>query len=175
MIFGGSTAQVWYFAIVFALIPLGAYCAVALCNLGFLSMLPPENLQGYQDVPQNAALTLAGFAFTALTVLLTHFEVALAAKQLGPQVSVFLFACSLVSFTISYMLLRFRTSMGVFYFADACTDTGFWCSAGGFLVLCVAADLGVLSALLLFLVAAVGAYLGYNLYCYTIYARKIVH
>lgn len=127
----GYISYTWQIPVACA--PLALYAIVGIRIRKYLREVPPDLMQMEPDKQQSASLTLAGFCFTSLSLLVSFFKDQIQRGETGPENIILFFCCALVSFIASYMTLRFRT-MNIFGFvSDAFIDNGFWCVMVGLL------------------------------------------
>ncbi len=107
-------------------IPLLFYGLVALATTGYLWAVPPDSVQMDSDKQQLASLTLAGFCFTSLSLIVSFFKTEIAEGKPGPENILFYFSFSLACFVASYMALRYRTKHLFLFLSDGLIDSGFW-------------------------------------------------
>jgi hypothetical protein len=117
-----------------AVLPLVLYALIGLTRRAYLIEVPTDPQQMEPDKQQAASLTLAGFCFTSLSLLVSFFKEAIERKENGPENIILFFCCALVCFVASYMTLRYRTKNLFVYVSDALVDNGFWCVIVGLLV-----------------------------------------
>ena len=79
------------------------------------------------------SLTLAGFCFTSLSLLVSFFNEAIQREDSGPENMILFFCCALFCFVASSLALR-RPARNLFGFlSEALIDNGFWCILVGLL------------------------------------------
>ncbi len=127
----GLIAATWQVPIAFA--PLVVYGIAGLKIRSYLGEVPPDHMQMEPDKQQAASLTLAGFCFTSLSLLVSFFKEAIQRGETGPEGIILFFCCALVCFVASYMTLRFRTKNLFGFVSDGFIDNGFWCVMVGLL------------------------------------------
>lgn len=113
--------------------PALVYAIIGLMQRAYLREVPPDQRQMEPDKQQAASLTLAGFCFTSLSLLVSFFKDAIQRDNKWPENIVLFFCCALVSFVASYMTLRYRTKNLFAFMSDAFIDNGFWCIIVGLL------------------------------------------
>jgi hypothetical protein len=116
-----------------AIAPLFVYALIGLSTRSYLAEVPIDAYQTEADKPQAAGLTLAGFCFTSLSLLVSFFKEQIQRGDRGPENIILFFSCALVSFVASYMTLRYRTKNLFGFISDAFIDNGFWCILVGLL------------------------------------------
>ena len=84
------------------------------------------------DKQHAASLTLAGFCFTSLSLLVSFFNEAIQREDSGPENMILFFCCALFCFIASSLALRRRASIFGFL-SEAFIDNGFWCILVGLL------------------------------------------
>jgi hypothetical protein len=91
--------------------------------------LPPEQTREFEK-SRAINLTLAGFSFTSLGLLIGLFK-----DTIGSHERLFFFFIfALVFFVISFLLTRFRTRWLFAFLLDCFTDSGLWCILFGLLL-----------------------------------------
>jgi hypothetical protein len=94
---------------------------------------PTEEDHAESDKQRAMSLTLAGFCFTSLSLLVSFFNEAIQRENSGPENMILFFCCALFCFVASSLSFRYRAS-GVFPFlSEALVDNGFWCILVGLL------------------------------------------
>ena len=101
--------------------------AVVLVFKQRLFEIPRVEVQKDLDKQQTASLTLTGFSFTSIGLLLSFFKEEIKRHDSGPQGILFFFALALGCFVASYVILRFRGRRIYSLLADASIDNGIWC------------------------------------------------
>jgi hypothetical protein len=127
----GIVAKMWQIPI--ACLPLMVYAILGLKFRAYLGEVPPDQQQLEADKPQSASLTLAGFCFTSLSLLVSFFKEAIQHGEPGPENIILFFCGALTCFIASYMALRSRTQNLFLFMSDAFIDNGFWCVLVGLL------------------------------------------
>jgi hypothetical protein len=79
------------------------------------------------------SLTLAGFCFTSLSLLVSFFNEAIQREDSGPENMILFFCCALFCFLASSLSLRHRASNIFGFLSEAFMDNGFWCILVGLL------------------------------------------
>jgi hypothetical protein len=82
---------------------------------------------------QAASLTLAGFCFTSLSLLVSFFNEAIQREDSGPENMILFFCCALFCFLASSLSLRHRPGNIFGFLSEAFVDNGFWCILVGLL------------------------------------------
>ena len=153
--------------------PLALYGICGLWIRSYLAEIPPDHMQMEPDKQQAASLTLAGFCFTSLSLLISFFKEAIQHGETGPEGIILFFCCALACFVASYMTLRFRTKNVFGFVSDGFIDNGFWCVMVGLLTFFGRTPgmrrPAIAVALLLALYAG---YLGLNIRYYIRYVRN---
>lgn len=109
-------------------VPLILYALVGLIAMRpFLRDSIPDRLHPELDKQQTASLTLAGFCFTSLSLLVSFFKTEIQDRKPAPAGIILFFCCALVSFIASNITLRFRIKNLSNYASDGFVDNGFWC------------------------------------------------
>jgi hypothetical protein len=85
------------------------------------------------DANPAAGLTLAGFCFTSLSLLVSFFSEAIQREESGPENMILFFCCALFCFIASYMALRYPAKKVLGFMSYALIDNGFWCILVGLL------------------------------------------
>jgi hypothetical protein len=157
-----------------ACVPLLLYGAVGLRTRAYLWKVPPDAEQMEGDKHQSASLTLAGFCFTSLSLLVSFFKDEIHARDAGPQKIIFFFCCALACFIASYMALRYRTKHFFGFISEAFIDNGFWCVMVGLWAFFsrttgMSQPAAIVTLLLIFYTAS----LVLNFYYHIHYVRKI--
>jgi hypothetical protein len=153
-----------------AMLPLLMYFTAAPLVRSYLQERIRDAAERRLHQKQTRSLTLAGFSFTALAVLVRLYSGALPPLE-GCAVSL---ALSLFFFVSSYMLLRFRMKEWSDYFSDAMLDSGLWCLfiTVAFFYLSVIRS-GYAVALIAILMVGFIAWVAVHLRFYVRYARKL--
>jgi hypothetical protein len=112
---------------VLACIPLSLYAVLGFGIRGYLWKIPPDAQQAEGDKQQSASLTLSGFCFTSLSLLVGYFRDSIKAGDGGAEGIILFFCCALACFVASYMALRYRNRNIFGFMSDAFIDNGFWC------------------------------------------------
>jgi hypothetical protein len=158
---------------VLASIPLILYAMVGLSTLGYLWEVPPDAQQMEADKHQSASLTLAGFCFTSLSLLVSFFKERIKAGEAGPENIILFFAYALACFIASYMALRYRTKNLFGFLSEAFIDNGFWCvMVGLWAFLSRTAGMSESAAVIKVLLVLSLGYLILNFYYHIHYVRK---
>jgi hypothetical protein len=98
-----------------------------------LHKLPSDRVQIELDRQPAASLTLAGFCFTSLSLLVSFFSEAIQREESGPENMILFFCCALFCFIASYMTLRYPAKNVFGFVSEAFIDNGFWCIIVGLL------------------------------------------
>jgi hypothetical protein len=85
---------------------------------------------------QMASLTLAGFCFTSLGLLISFYKEEIKRRDPGPHAILIFFAVALGCFMCSHMVLRFRGKRFYALLSDASIDNGLWCILAGLWFFC---------------------------------------
>ena len=85
------------------------------------------------DRPYATSLTLAGFCFTSLSLLVSFFNEAIQRESSGPENMILFFCCALFCFIASSLSLRRRAGSSFGFLPEALIDNGFWCILVGLL------------------------------------------
>lgn len=109
------------------LVPLIIYGLLGLCTLTYLRDVPRDEIQVDLDKTQSASLTLAGFCFTSMSLLISFFKEEIKSSQSGPQDIILYFAIALACFVGAYLALRYRDKNIFQFLSEAFIDNGFWC------------------------------------------------
>lgn len=117
-------------------LPVTIYLVLGLATASYQKLEPRQVEQEYRDKHQAMSLTLAGFSFTSLSLLIGFFKEEIKSAQPQPRGILFFFALSLAFFVASYLALRYRTKHLWFLVSDAAIDSGFWCILLGVWVFC---------------------------------------
>ena len=120
-----------------AAIPVLPYALLAIGTRKFCNSTPRQAAQEYRDKDQSTILTLAGFCFTSLSLVVTFFGKELRNGDPGARGILSLFAIALGFFILAHSILRFRTKYLFFLICDGATDAGFWCMFVGVMVFVV--------------------------------------
>lgn len=116
---------------------------------------------------QMASLTLAGFCFTSLGLLISFFKDEIKHHDPGPHAILIFFAVALGCFMCSHMVLRFRGKRFYALVSDASIDNGLWCILGGLWFFCrKTPGLENLSIAFSFAVAIYSVCVAFNCYYY---------
>jgi hypothetical protein len=86
---------------------------------------------------QMASLTLAGFCFTSLGLLVSFFKEEIKHRDPGPHTILIFFVVALGCFMCSHMVLRFRGRRFYALLSDASIDNGLWCILAGLFFFCM--------------------------------------
>ena len=109
-------------------LPLVAYGVVGLVIRRSLQQpIPSDAKQTEFDRQQTASLTMTGFCFTSLSLLVSFFKDDLKVGNQQAIDIVFVFSCALIAFIASYTVLRFRIRRVADYLSDGFLDSGLWC------------------------------------------------
>lgn len=158
---------------VLASIPRILYALVGFSTLGYLWKVPPDAQQMEADKHQSASLTLAGFCFTSLSLLVSFFKEPIKAGEAGPENIILFFCCALACFIASYMALRYRTKNLFGFLSEAFVDNGFWCvMVGLWAFLSRTAGMKESAAIIKLLLVFYLGYLILNFYYHVHYVRK---
>jgi hypothetical protein len=129
LIFLFAIPQELFKAIQFALPylpPIGyAICALPIRKFLWKVIDKNANRAEYERL-QSASLTLTGFCFTSLSLLISFFKDEIKGGKPEPREIIFYFSFALIAFICSYTVLRFRIRNGIDYAADALMDSGIW-------------------------------------------------
>jgi hypothetical protein len=157
---------------VIASLPLMLYALVGLSTLPYLWAIPASPME--PDKLQAASLTLAGFCFTSLSLLVSFFKEAIKAREQGPESIILFFCCALACFIASYLALKYRTRNLFPFMSEAFVDNGFWCVMVGLRAFFSRTNGMNKPALvvLLLLIFYVG-YLALNFYYHIDYVRRL--
>lgn len=98
-----------------------------------MGKLPSDREQFEPDKQPAASLTLAGFCFTSLSLLVSFFSEAIQREERGPEDMILFFCCALFCFIASYMTVRYAAKKVFGFTSDAFIDNGFWCIIVGLL------------------------------------------
>jgi hypothetical protein len=159
--------------IMLASLPLILYALVGLFTFNYLWKVPPDAQQMEADKHQSASLTLAGFCFTSLSLLVSFFKEPIKAGEAGPEKIILFFACALACFIASYMALRYRTKNLFGFLSEAFVDNGFWCvMVGLWAFLSRTAGMKESAAVIKLLLIFYLGYLILNFYYHIHYVRK---
>jgi hypothetical protein len=159
--------------IILASLPLILYALVGAFTLPYLWRVPPDAQQMEADKHQSASLTLAGFCFTSLSLLVSFFKEAIKAGEAGPERIILFFCWALACFIASYMALRYRTKNLFGYLSEAFVDNGFWCvMVGLWAFLNHTAGMKQSAAIIKLLLIFYLGYLILNFYDHVHYVRK---
>jgi hypothetical protein len=154
-------------------VPLILYGIVAIATRKYLWIAPMEPVQGDLDKQQAASLTLAGFSFTSLNLIISFFKTEIASGNHGPQQILFYLSLALACFVASYMTLRYRTKNIFPFLSDGLIDSGFWSIMIGLLMFYLTVPgLEKLSLVFFVLLAFYLAYIALHFYYHIQYARK---
>jgi hypothetical protein len=85
------------------------------------------------DTQHAMGLTLAGFCFTSLSLLVSFFNEAIQREDSGPENMILFFCCALFCFVASSLALRHRARNIFGFLSEAFIDNGFWCILVGLL------------------------------------------
>lgn len=107
------------------MVPLLLYGVAALFMVKLLLKPVQAGVAVGASKDESANLTLSGFCFTSMSLLVGFFKEEL--KTLGPQQIILFFGVALGSFVASNMALRFRTRQLSIFAAQAFQDNGLWC------------------------------------------------
>jgi hypothetical protein len=142
-----------------------------LCKGRLFEVLRDEVQEELQK-QQMASLTLAGFCFTSLGLLVSFFKEDIKAHLPGPQTILTFFAAALGSFIVSYMVLRYRGQRVYSLISDASIDNGLWCILAGLLLFChTTPGLERLPVVFLFVLIAYALHVALNFYFYVRFLR----
>lgn len=110
-----------------AAIPIWLYAVLGFAAMHFWGTVPREAEQLYRDKEQSASLTLAGFGFTSLSLVISFFKDELKGGDSAAVGILSFFSLALAFFIMSHLILRFRGKYLFFLMSDAAMDSGFWC------------------------------------------------
>jgi hypothetical protein len=126
-----------------------------------------DEVQRELEKQQMASLTLAGFCFTSLGLLISFLKDEIKAGEPGPRAILMFFAVALGSFIFSHMVLRYRGRRIFSLISDASVDNGLWCILVGLWSFSTqTAGLGGLATVFAFVILGYLVYLGLNFYYY---------
>ncbi len=128
----------WGAVAIVALAPAVLYLRTAVRNWETLKEPPtrPEEAHEY-NTDASTALTLAGFTFTALTLVATLRTDELARVASPAVTAIFgLFGVALGEFVATHVLLRVRATKGQLFASEGLLDHGLWCTILGFGLFC---------------------------------------
>lgn len=109
------------------IVPLLLYGVAALFMIKLLLKPVDKAVAIEAGKDESANLTLTGFCFTSMSLLVGFFKEELKKGNSGPQQIILFFGVALGSFIASNMALRFRTRQLSIFGAQAFTDNGLWC------------------------------------------------
>lgn len=116
------------FKVLLPFAPLFAYCITGVFIRRYLWIKVPGDARQVEfDRLQTVSLTLTGFCFTSLSLLVSFFKDEIKAGNLRQLDTLFVFACALIAFIASYSILRFRKRLLVDFAAGGLLDNGLWC------------------------------------------------
>ena len=140
---------------------VAAYLLLCLLTLKRQRQLIPDRRQALLDSRQSTNLTLVGFSFTVIGLLVTLYE----SKLDIVSEAVFLFSLSLGYFLGSYLLLLLRLRRFFDTLSEALTISGLWVTVSGLRALFGAlepvANLAIIFVILMWLL---GGYVLIDLY-----------
>jgi hypothetical protein len=154
--------------------PYILYVALAafIYSKGRLFEVLRDEVQEELQKQQMTSLTLAGFCFTSLGLLISFFKEEIKSHQPGPEIILTFFAVALGSFIASYMVLRYRGQRIYSLVSDASLDNGMWCVLAGLLLFCYTTPgLERLPSVFAAVMAAYIVYVGLNVYFYVEFIR----
>lgn len=116
-----------YLYIAFSLLPLILYVIWGIRIRNFLNQAVDANAgKSEYDRLQAASLTLTGFCFTSLSLLLSFFKEKIRDGDDQPEQIIIFFSAALIVFVSSYTILRFRFKKVIDYVSDGLLDNGLW-------------------------------------------------
>jgi phosphatidylserine synthase len=113
--------------------PIVVYGLVGLRRRDDSQSEPAEEDHTESDKQHAAGLTLAGFCFTSLVLLVSFFNEAIQREDSGPENMILFFCCALFCFVASSLALRHPASNTRGFLSEAFIDNGFWCILVGLL------------------------------------------
>jgi hypothetical protein len=130
---GISLIAIFAWQIPAACAPVIIYSVIGFKRRAHLHQAPAHRAQPDPDRRQAASLTMAGFCFTSLSLLLSFFDEAIQHEASGPENIILFFCCALFCFVASYLALRggIRNVFG--FLSEALIDNGLWCILIGLL------------------------------------------
>lgn len=129
---GLSSLAILAWQIPVACAPIVVYALVGLRQRDLSEVAPPEE-QSELDKQYSTSLTLAGFCFTSLSLLVSFFNEAIQREGSGPENMILFFCCALFCFVASSLSLRRRANTILEFLPEALIDNGFWCILVGLL------------------------------------------
>jgi hypothetical protein len=136
---GAGTAVRFSWKVLPFVLPYVVYFALAVyLHFGrakLFEILRPE-VQMELEKQQMASLTLAGFCFTSLGLLLSFYKEEIKRRDPAPHAILMFFAVALGCFISSHIILRFRGKKFYLLLSDASIDNGLWCILVGLWVFC---------------------------------------
>ncbi len=132
---GLALAGFCFLAILAWQIPVACAPIVVYGLIGFQQrdQLQSESEAEEPDKQHAASLTLAGFCFTSLSLLVSFFNEAIQREDSGPENMILFFCCALFCFIASSLSLRHRTNNIFGFLSEAFIDNGLWCILVGLL------------------------------------------
>jgi hypothetical protein len=112
---------------VFPFVPVALYLGLCLVTTKRQKQPIPEKRHPLLDARMTTNLTLAGFAFAVVGLLVTLFQNSI----ITVVQSVELFSVALASFFASYVLLFLRLRRAFDTISDGLTNNGLWCIMAG--------------------------------------------
>ncbi len=112
--------------------PLLLYLFVAIVIRKYLWQVPHIDVAKALDTNQASCLTLSGFSFTALSVLLSFFKDEIKGGTFHSEGIFIYFTVALGCFVGGFMTLRYRERNLSEYLSEAFFDNGLWCIFVGF-------------------------------------------
>jgi hypothetical protein len=113
--------------------PVIVYSVIGFKRRANLRKAPPDGEPIEPGKRQAASLTLAGFCFTSLSLLVSFFNEAVQREASGPENMILFFCCALFCFVASYMILRGGLTNVSGSMSEALIDNGLWCILVGLL------------------------------------------
>lgn len=113
--------------------PIVVYGLLGLRRRNHLQRELAEEERIEPDKQHDLSLTLAGFCFTSLSLLVSFFNEAIQRENSGPENMILFFCCALFCFVASSLSLRHRASNIFGFLPEAFLDNGFWCILVGLL------------------------------------------
>jgi len=130
---GISLIAIFAWQIPAACAPVIVYAVIGFKRRAHVHEAPAHRAPPEPDRRQAASLTMAGFCFTSLSLLLSFFDEAIQREASGPENIILFFCCALFCFVASYLTLRggIRNVFG--FMSEALIDNGLWCILVGLL------------------------------------------
>lgn len=155
-------------------LPVILYGTIGLFIHRYLWTVPRDAVQEEMEKGISHSLTLAGFSFTSIGLILSFFKDEIkSGNQTAEYRTVFFFCLGLGFFIASYMALRYRTKNLFQYTSEGFTDNGLWCILFGLNAFFKDVNGLRRSRIVIdILLALFLAYLGLHFYHHLVYARK---